>query len=184
LLEAARDGDANAFCILVRRYETTMARVAVRILGEGPDAQDVAQEAMVRLYESLADFRGESCLGTYLTRITINLSLSVVRSKIVRLRRSSEARWCGRPFQELLEQGPDHRAESEQIRNGIARALLTLSPNDRAVVATRILHGASTKETAAKLGVPEGTVMSRLSRALRRLRPLLIAQNLGSVIEV
>jgi RNA polymerase sigma-70 factor (ECF subfamily) len=77
----------------------------------------------------------------------------------------------------LLEQGPDHGAESEQIRNGIARALLTLSPNDRAVVVTRILHGASTKETAAKLGVPEGTVMSRLSRALRRLRPLLIAQN-------
>ena len=175
MLEAARGGDANAFCILVRRYESTMARVAVRILGEGPDAEDVAQEAMIRLYESLADFRGESCLGTYLTRITINLSLSVVRSKTVQLRRSSEAGWCGRPFQESIEQGPDQGAESEQIRDGIARALLTLSPNDRAVVVTRILHGASTKETAAKLGVPEGTVMSRLSRALRRLRPLLIA---------
>jgi RNA polymerase sigma-70 factor, ECF subfamily len=171
LIAAARQGSRQAFAQLVKRYETQVARTATAMLGRGPDAEDVGQETMLLLYRNLGNFRGESSLATYLVRIAIHLSLRTLKK-----RRS----WLSflEP-NELAELASAPRAESadtlaERCEQGelAARALRQLRPDERAVIVLRILHEYSTKDVAKMLGVREGTVMSRLSRSLAKLAPL------------
>lgn len=164
LLDQARNGDQRAFRLLVERYEGKVAATVIGMLGRGPDADDVGQEVFVRLYRSLDKFRGDSSLGTYLTRIAINQSLKTIK------RRQS---WSRR----FLNWEPDLVADrhADDFEEGIGRASLveraldSLSPDHRAVTVMRLMEGYSTRETAEILDIPEGTVMSRLSRALKNL---------------
>jgi RNA polymerase sigma-70 factor (ECF subfamily) len=81
LIERARAGDERAFHDLVERYEPRVAATVVGMLGPGDEAEDVGQETFIRLYRSLDRFRGDSSLGTYLTRIAINLSLTALKRR-------------------------------------------------------------------------------------------------------
>lgn len=169
LLDRARAGDERAFRLLVERYESAVASVVTSMLGPGDDAEDVGQETFIRFYRSIDRFRGEAALGTYLTRIAINLSRNA-------LRRGSRdaARFTSRDdpaFREEEPGGPDAGEEIERRERArrVRRAIDRLDGKHRAVVVLRMIEGYSTKETAAILEVPEGTVLSRLSRALRKL---------------
>lgn len=168
LIDAARGGDERAFEELVRRHERLVAASVVGMLGPGPEARDVGQETFVRFFESLDRFRKESSLGTYLVRIAINLSLNELER-----RRKRRERYVDDPaaLEELAgsEPGPDRILEQERLR----KALLALEPDFRAVVVLRLRQGFSTEETARILGVPQGTVLSRLSRAQKTLRDIL-----------
>ncbi|SVD24097.1 uncharacterized protein METZ01_LOCUS376951, partial [marine metagenome] len=73
-IDRAREGDETAFRVLVERYEPQVAATVVGMLGPGDEADDVGQETFVRFYRALAKFRGDAALGTYLTRIAMNLS--------------------------------------------------------------------------------------------------------------
>ncbi|MDH5745133.1 MAG: helix-turn-helix domain-containing protein, partial [Candidatus Aminicenantes bacterium] len=73
LVRAAKNGDKNAFKELIKKYEHQVAATVIGMLGNCPEAEDVGQETFIRLYQSLDKFRGEASLGTYLTRIAINL---------------------------------------------------------------------------------------------------------------
>ena len=148
LLARARDGDGRA--------------------GPGVEADEVGQEVFVRLYRSLDRSRGEAALGTYLTRIAINLSLNALNKR---------KRWYERfvdlvPGRELAGSNDDalDRLERGQRAQRVKRALDSLPADQRAVVVLRWLDDLSTRETAEALAIPEGTVMSRLSRAMDRLR--------------
>ena len=81
LLLRARAGDDRAFRLLVERYEGRVASVVTAMLGAGDEAEDVGQETFIRFYRSLDRFRGEASLGTYLTRIAINLSRNALRRR-------------------------------------------------------------------------------------------------------
>jgi hypothetical protein len=81
LIAAARDGDPRAFANLVERYENKIARTVIAMLGDSAEADDVGQETFIRFYRSLDSFREESALGTYLTRIAINLSLNELKRR-------------------------------------------------------------------------------------------------------
>ena len=81
LTRRARDGDDHAFRELVDRYESRVAATVVGMLGPGPDAEDVGQETFIRFHAALGRFRGEAALGTYLTRIAINLSLNASKRR-------------------------------------------------------------------------------------------------------
>lgn len=167
LLDRARAGEDRAFGLLVERYEGVVATTVIGMLGPGDEAEDVGQETFIRFHRALDRFRGESSLTTYLTRIAINLSLTAIRRR---------KRWSDRfkgstmaaarvsstddPETEL-----DRRMRAEWLRGGIDR----LSAEHRAVVVLRMIDGFSTRETSGILGVPEGTVMSRLARAMERL---------------
>lgn len=172
LLEDARRGDQRAFQQLVDRYEGRVAATVVSMLGHGPEADDVGQETFIRFYKSMDRFRGESSLDTYLTRIAINESLKALKRR---------QRWAQRFFSrdrddiELAEpavEGGEQLDARERARL-VQDALHHLNPEHRAIVVLRILEGYSTRETADLLGVPQGTVMSRLSRALEKLEHLL-----------
>ena len=175
LIERARRGERDAFGVLVERYEAKVAATVVGMLGHGADADDVGQETFIRFFGALDSFRGESSVGTYLTRIAINQSL-----KAIRRRRTWSERFLSRDGDREIDHPTVHGSVAIDERERatlVQRALTTLAPEHRAIVVLRVMEGYSTKETAEMLGVPQGTVMSRLSRALEKLEPHLAELN-------
>ncbi len=167
LIDRARDGDEGAFRELVVRYEPLVAATAQGMLGRGPEAEDVGQETFVRFWRSLDRFRGDSSAGTYLTRIAMNLSLNVLK------RRTRMRRWFAEgdlPDRADPSAFASRETETSETARVVGEAIRTLEPPHRAVVVLRLVQGLSTAETAAALGIPTGTVLSRLSRAQRLLR--------------
>jgi RNA polymerase sigma-70 factor (ECF subfamily) len=165
LIEKAIGGDQAAFGELVRRHEATVARTVFSMLGQCAEAEDVGQEVMVRLYRSLAGFRGEASLKTYVTRIAMNLSIDALR----RRRRRAWQFWRGEDDSETEIADPRDTAGGVEVRQSVSKALAALGEEFRSVVVLRLIHGYSTGETADMLDIPEGTVLSRLARAKKKL---------------
>jgi RNA polymerase sigma-70 factor (ECF subfamily) len=178
LIARARSGDDGAFAALVDRYERAVASTVIGMLGPGDDADDVGQETFVRFHRALGSFRGESSLKTYLVHIAMNLSLNALKR-----RRRSALRFVSRdgesddgdPLVNLPEPrvGPDGDVDTRELQLLVRAAVRRLGEKHRAVVVLRLFHDYSTKETAEVLGVPEGTVLSRLSRAMKELESML-----------
>ena len=168
LIARAREGDDRAFQALVERYEGAVAATAIGMLGDGDDADDVGQETFIRFHRALGSFRGESSLKTYLVHIAMNLSLNALRR-----RRRLLARFVSRDETEIdapaPSPGPDGEVDALELRAFVRAAVARLHEKHRAVVVLRMFQDCSTKETARILGVPEGTVLSRLSRAMKEL---------------
>lgn len=169
LLALARAGDERAFAALVERYEGAVAATAIGMLGPGGDADDVGQETFIRFHRALDRFRGDSSLKTYLVHIAMNLSLNALRS-----RRRTFLRFAG--SDDDLADAPEPRAgpagetDAAELKSIVQRAVASLNEKHRAVVVLRMFHDYSTRETAQMLGLPEGTVLSRLSRAMQELQ--------------
>lgn len=174
LVTRTLSGDATAFRALVERYEGQVAATVIGMLGPGADAEDVGQETFVRLYESLGRFRGDAALGTYLTRIAINQCLKHLRRKQSWMRRIVGESQLAAPLPDPPD--PDAPDLADRDRDALVqRAVQALPAKHRSVVVLRMLRELSTNETAEVLGIPPGTVMSRLSRALASLRGPLAA---------
>lgn len=170
LLKRASDGDDSAFRVLVERHESAVARVVTAMLGPGDDADDVGQETFVRLFQAKQDFRGDSQLRSYLIRIAINRCCDVLD------RRKRQATWLRLTGSDddttvhLAAPEPTESIEIAERNEALRLAVESLDAKHKAVVVLRILEERSTRDTAALLGVPEGTVMSRLTRALSKLK--------------
>ncbi len=175
LVSAAQAGDGEAFGALVNScYEPTF-RVAIRIVGNREDAEDVMQEAMLKAYCGIAGFQGSSRFYTWMVRITINEALMRIR----RRRSMKEVEFDEPPngergqFQREIEDW-SHYPESEYARRELQRvideALSGLSPRLCMAFRLRNIEELSVKETAARLGLSAHGVKSRVSRARSRLR--------------
>jgi RNA polymerase sigma-70 factor, ECF subfamily len=163
LVRRAKAGDREAFGRLVDRFQAPVYRVVRGILSDPADAEDVAQEAFLRAYESLAKFRGESGFFTWLYRIAVNEALRArKRRSFTRIEAVPEVE-APRP-ETPDEDGPSPAA--------LERLLGRLSDEFRAIVVLRDLEGLSYQEIAETLEIPMGTVESRLFRARRDLRDL------------
>ncbi|MHB8510076.1 MAG: RNA polymerase sigma factor [Candidatus Dormibacteria bacterium] len=169
LVRRARDGDTHAFDIVVQEYSEVAFRVAYLITGSAADAEDVAQESFFKAYRSLGRFREGSPLRPWLLRIVANEA---------RNRRRSVAR---RPQLELDEaagsvaaddpaRSPEAAAVAAEERAILLRCVNGLPDQDRLVIASRYFLELTTEESAGALRCPPGTIKSRLSRALGRLR--------------
>jgi len=169
LIRQAREGDDEAFRGLVRRYESLVAGTVIGMLGQCPEADDVGQETFLRLYRSLKNFRGESKLGTYLTRIAINLSLNELKRRKRRM-----GLFFGKPVEEIRGiADPRADAGTNEDKEVVHRAIGQLEARFRSVIVLRLIDGYSTEETSKILKIPVGTVLSRLSRAQKKLKTLL-----------
>lgn len=174
-IRAAQAGEQRAFQYLVEQHADQVRRVVISMLGEGPEAEDVAQEVFVRLYRSLCNFAGTAQLSTYLHRVAVNLSLDTLKKQ------KRRRRWY-LPFGQQAEQAaneladPDQQIERQELNEGIGKALLQLTPDFRAVITLRLVQGYSVQETADMLDIPVGTVASRLARAQRKLQEILKAE--------
>jgi RNA polymerase sigma-70 factor (ECF subfamily) len=170
LINASRQGDEFAFEALVNRYKKMVARTVKGMLGDSVFSEDIGQEVFIKLYYSLSDFRGDAKLSTYIQKIAINLTLNELKR-----RKRFFSLFTHKADNELYEYdiaGEDVESKHD-AKATVEKALETLEPKFKAVVAMRMLQGYSTKETAKILEVPEGTVLSRLSRAQDQLRKYL-----------
>jgi len=174
LVRLAHAGDESAFREIVEAYEGAVAATVIGMLGPGGTADDVGQEVFVRLWKSLHKFRGDAALKTYLTRIAINLSLNELKRRKRFIDRFI-SRDRGKDEAPLIEPADDGLAAVDQRDTGraVQAAIRQLKAEHRAVVVLRMLEGHDTNTAAEILGVRPGTVMSRLSRAMRALKPLL-----------
>jgi RNA polymerase sigma-70 factor (ECF subfamily) len=168
LLDRCRRGDPAAFEELVRLTHRRVFTLAFRLVGDRHEAEDVAQDAYLRMYRGLPGFRGDSSVDTWLYRITANAAISHLRRR-------------GR-FGDLLEDPGDVVEIPEAVRidpvdrDEIQRALLALPVAQRTVLVMRDAYGFSIAEIAEDLGLTEGAVKVRIHRARRRLKELVYGQ--------
>jgi RNA polymerase sigma factor (sigma-70 family) len=168
-----RGGDTDAYAVLVRRHAPMAMRTAV-LLGAGADAEDVVQEALVKAYRSLDSFRLDRPFRPWLLRIVANEARNAHRSSARRGGR--EERDARAPVRGPLD--PAVEVADRQAHEDLLAAVGRLPDRLGRVVVCRYLLELDEGETAVVLGVPRGTVKSRLSRGLGRLR-----DDLGTTIE-
>lgn len=178
LIARSQAGDLDAFDTLVARHQAKVYALCLWMLGHPEDAEDAAQTAFVRAFRALPRFRGDSQLGTWLHRIAANVALDTAKRRGRDPRPFSQ--WgAGDEGDDPSIHVPDAAPQpAEQIARRerqavVRRALGELPPNHRAVITLFDIEGRSYEEAAAILGVPMGTVKSRLSRARDALRALL-----------
>jgi RNA polymerase sigma-70 factor (ECF subfamily) len=175
LLAAARRRDPAAQQSLYERYRDDAYRVAYRITGKQADALDVVQDAFLRVFTRLESFQGQSAFRTWLLRIVSNRALDVVRARSVRLSQPLDAGPGLRidPPERGETAGPGRGLERSELRARIDAAVETLPPDQRIVFALHAAGEMTYGDIAEIVGIPVGTVMSRLYHARRKLQELL-----------
>jgi RNA polymerase sigma-70 factor, ECF subfamily len=167
LIEAARRGDADAWAALVRAHQEPLFRLAYLLLADPDEAEDAAQEALIRAHAALPGFEAGRALRPWLLRIVANTARNRLRS----LRRSLAA--LQRAFRLTPESEPPPDAGASWEAETLWRAVRRLRHADQEVLYLRYFLDLSEAEAARALGVAQGTVKSRTSRALGRLRELI-----------
>jgi RNA polymerase sigma-70 factor (ECF subfamily) len=160
-------GEKQLFKTLVDRYESAVKTVIAGILGSDQGAvDDIAQESFVRLYKNLERYKGEASLKTYLIRIAINQAINHLNKE---KRKNNIVEITGR---EIL---PSENGTTQlDLREWLLKGLDALEPRSREIIVLRMVEGYSTEETAEILGIPVGTVGSRLNRAQLKLKEILL----------
>jgi len=180
---AASRGDRAARHALFERYRDTAYRVAMRITGRSEDALDVVQDSYIRAFERIDQFRGSATASDagdepmptgfkpWLLRIVANRALDLVRARKVRLAMSLEGSSgdAYEPPDRGTEPAPSARLERAELRQRVQDALNRLPPDQHAVIALYATGDMTYGQIAEALGIPIGTVMSRLYHARRRL---------------
>jgi RNA polymerase sigma-70 factor, ECF subfamily len=169
LIERVRKGDDSAYELIVQTHAKRLYGLAYSMLGSPSDADDVVQETFLGAYKQLPSFEGRSSLKTWLTRICVLQVSKLYRSRRVRRAASLDA---GDDSGGAGDSGPSvgSHAEHSDRRADVQAMLATLSPEHRQVLVLRELQGLSYKEIADALGIPQGTVESRLFRARQELK--------------
>ncbi|MCB9838370.1 MAG: RNA polymerase sigma factor [Phycisphaeraceae bacterium] len=188
LVARARGGDRAALGELLTGHETMLFAVCVRTLGDREAARDITQDAMVKAIQSLDTFDGRSRFGTWITRIAINACLSHLRKQRLRKHasldapagsgsgrsgRSGGAGGSVRSMGQSLPGGepePGSNVESAETLECLDRAMSRIDPEQRVLLSLRDVRGLDYTQIADALGVPVGTVKSRLFRARAALR--------------
>jgi RNA polymerase sigma-70 factor, ECF subfamily len=166
LIDSCRSGKTEAFGVLVSRYQDRLYPTVFRLTGCAEDALDLLQDAFLRAYQRLDQFHAESAFYTWVYRIAVNLALSERRKK----KHESSLALIDDPRDVRIEEdpaGPIERAERDML---IQEALNSLAPDHRAVVVMKEFDGLRYEQIADLLGIPVGTVRSRLHRARCELR--------------
>jgi RNA polymerase sigma-70 factor (ECF subfamily) len=175
LVHASKNGDVAAFEQLVKRYDRKLFRIALSVTHNREDSQDAVQEAFLKAYQHLGDFRGDSQFSTWLIRITLNQSLMKLR----KLRRTKEVA-LDEDFgtdedvlpREVIDwaPNPEQLYSVSELRNILIKTIQELRPILRAVFVLQDLEGLSTVQAAEVLNLSQSAVKSRLWRARLQLR--------------
>lgn len=183
LVARATEGDMSAFRGLVERYQHRVHSVALGVMGNFEDAEDVTQEAFLKAYRNLSSFRGQSSFYTWVYRIAFNLAIDERRRRYRHVETNvSELSALDIASQESKRDGtsmlsespqPDVELERSELRLQIGAAMEELSPEHRAVIILREVEGLSYSEISDAVGCSKGTVMSRLHHARRKLKKAL-----------
>jgi RNA polymerase sigma-70 factor (ECF subfamily) len=168
------EGKNAAFGLLVRRYQDRLYHSVYRLVDNPDDALDVVQDAFLSAFQNLGHFKGDSLFFTWLYRIAVNTAISLKRKQRLAVSitgRNGEA--AIDPLDPSEVNQPGHALEQAEQERRIQQALSRLSPEHRAVLVMKDIEGQKYETMAEVLGVPIGTIRSRLHRARMELRELL-----------
>ena len=170
LVERCRSGELGAFEELYRTHSGRLYSLAVRMLGNPADAEDLLQEIFLSAHRKLDSYRGEAALGTWLYRLAMNQILDHVRSRAARSGQLTD----GLDDASLLADASGHRLADRAIdRIDLERAMLELPEGCRAAFVLHDVEGLEHREVSEVLGIAEGTSKSQVHKARLRLRGLL-----------
>jgi RNA polymerase sigma-70 factor (ECF subfamily) len=172
LIAQAQQGDRGAFGQLVRRHRGGVINVVYRMCGDANLADEAAQEAFIRAWQHLPGYRPRSPFRNWLYRIATNAARDALRREVGTVDIDTVSVTDS-------TQGPQAAVEAQELGERVQEAVLSLPPASRAVLVLREYEGLSYKEIADTLGIPMGTVMSRLNYARNLLR-----ESLGRYVEV
>lgn len=178
LIRAAQKGDRSAFDALVRRYDRSVLRLALHMLGNEQDAQDVHQDAFIKAYRHLSNFRFECSFYTWLYRIVTNLCLDQLRRRKSRKEDPSTVTDAAGEEMDLMANLQDERAtanparelERKNMNAAIKSALDSLTPRERTVFELKHYQGLKLRTIGEMLSTTEETAKNTLFRATRKLR--------------
>ncbi len=182
LVHRAKAGDLDAFEVLTNRYERRVYSLALRMLRQEQDAEDVTQQTFLSVLENLGGFRGEASFSTWLLRIATHAALKIIRKRkgldTIPLEEATEAADGLEtvPHPEYIadwRRSPEELVHRNEIRRLLDEALARLDEKHRLVFLLRDVEGLSVKETADVLGLSEANIKVRLLRARLQLRELL-----------
>lgn len=177
LIRRAQNGDTRAYGALVDRHRAGVVRVVYRMCGDPHLAEEAAQEAFVRAWQRLSDYKPEGAFRAWVYRIAVNAALDALRA------RKPTASLDALPDDGLPENNPGADPEAAFVRRQraerVQQAVMALPAPSRAVLVLREWGGLSYAEIAAALSIPLGTVMSRLNSARGQLR-----KSLSGLLEV
>ena len=176
-----RRGESELFYDLVRPHERALYLTAYSILQEQADAEDVAQETVLKAFRNLHQFRGEARFGTWLVSICLNESRMRLRSRQRARMESLDAPAADDPDYVPVQlrdwrEIPSQALERQELRQTLARALASLDGKYREVLILRDVQDLNVAETAAILGITPGNVKVRLLRARLQMRDLLVTE--------
>jgi RNA polymerase sigma-70 factor, ECF subfamily len=182
LIRAAQKGDRSAFDALVRRYDRNVLRLALHMLGNEQDAQDVHQDAFIKAYRHLSNFRFECSFYTWLYRIVTNLCLDQLRRRKSRKEDPSTVMDAAGEEMDLMANLQDDRATANPAREldrknmhaAIQSALDSLTPRERTVFELKHYQGLKLRTIGEMLSTTEETAKNTLFRATRKLRAKLV----------
>lgn len=175
LMKKAKDGDIEAFELLIESCRKRVFNIALRMLGNYEDASETTQEVFIRIFKSLGSFKENSSFYTWVYRITSNVCLDELRKRkskiLVSLDETIELK-DGEVTPQLEDKSttPEVAIERKEIKKTIIAAINSLPEEHRLVIVLRDIQGFSYEEIAKIANCPEGTVKSRINRARQSLR--------------
>jgi RNA polymerase sigma-70 factor (ECF subfamily) len=173
VLARARQGDSDAFRVLVERHSRSVFRLAFRMTGNEQDAEDVVQESFLRAYRQLGRFESRADFGTWLYRIVANCSVDAMRARQARQNQARVESLEGLDVIPAQSASPERLARSAEIGRRVADAMSGLSPLERAAFTLRHYEGLSIDEISKALGLGASATKHSVFRAVKKLRTVL-----------
>jgi len=177
LVKKSQKGDTRAFEQLVTMYQDRIYVLSYQLTGNYADAQDLAQNVFIKAYRALPGFRNEADFGTWLHRITVNLSINEKRKKKPDVYLDNPVQTAEGEIPRLVAsdaESPEEAYENKEFRDMVQIALEELSPEHRTVLVLREVQGFSYDEIADMLDCSLGTVKSRINRGRQTLKEKII----------
>lgn len=176
LIKELKAGKESAFNRLIEEHKNRVYRIALSLVKNPTDAEDVAQDVFIKIYTSVSSFKGNSSLATWIYKITYNMSLDFLKSKNRRIKRfktlddPEDAEILSLSDDSFL---PEKAYENLELKKDLDAALEQLPEDQREMVTLKDVHGFSYEEIIEMTGLKEGTMKSRLNRARASLRKML-----------